>query len=414
MKFSPDSFLGKYIATFEEMETPRNYDLWCGLWILSNAVGRDVIIERPGAPLRLNLYVALIGEAGRLRKSTAIGHATQVVKRLTEVIPNVVVVEGKSTSESLQRSLSETSASSGEAHLCFSVSELVTVLGRESYTKNLPPFLVDMFDCPGMRTQPGTLRSGNVLLKNIYSTFLSGSAPTWLERAISPEVISGGFTSRTLFIVEHDPKRSVPWPVKVELDLDGLCAELLSLRETARKLGRIDIYPDALRAFSKWYTLRHAHTDPFRSTFEGREDSHVLKLAALLAINDQLFKIEKRHVKFAIQAIEKIKATTYLLFSLTRTSNKNVVAVTRIRDLLVKRGADWTPRGDVHRAVADLVGKPRLDSIMKALIDHSFAQTMVSKGRGRPMTIYRATQKILDPRMMNTVTDQLVKAEQAS
>src|SRR5215217_7994765 len=74
----PDTFLARYLDYNAEMETPLAYDFTAGLWLISAAIGRRVRVERPRAPVWLNLYAILCAEAGTTRKSSAIRRCQEV------------------------------------------------------------------------------------------------------------------------------------------------------------------------------------------------------------------------------------------------------------------------------------------------------------------------------------------------
>src|SRR5262245_1037536 len=94
----PGSFIANYMDWMSEQETPEMYDYMCALWCLSLALGRDVYVNRPRAPVHLNMYICLVSESGIMRKSTSIRMATSVVREyLTQTETPIALIESKTT-----------------------------------------------------------------------------------------------------------------------------------------------------------------------------------------------------------------------------------------------------------------------------------------------------------------------------
>ena len=163
-KIAPgDSFLGRYLKYNEGIETAHAYDFWCGLWLLSLAVGREVYVGRPKAPAFLNLYIILCAESGTTRKSTAVGIANRVAHAFNKSLHHenaYWLVENKCTTEQLLHRMSNQTLERDAARVGITVSELVTFLGREAYSATIPGTMTDLYDCPSERLGGGTLGRG--------------------------------------------------------------------------------------------------------------------------------------------------------------------------------------------------------------------------------------------------------------
>src|SRR5580765_4451640 len=106
-----DSFLAQYMDWMDVQETPHVYDLMCGLWCLSIALGRDTVVARPRAPVHLNMYLILVSESGIMRKSTSIRMATSVVREFLQThATHVSLIESKVTMGKLLEELTHGTA----------------------------------------------------------------------------------------------------------------------------------------------------------------------------------------------------------------------------------------------------------------------------------------------------------------
>ena len=52
-----NTFISEYMNECNNLETPRSYDFWSAVWIISLLVNRQLQIYRPNAPLFCNFYL---------------------------------------------------------------------------------------------------------------------------------------------------------------------------------------------------------------------------------------------------------------------------------------------------------------------------------------------------------------------
>ena len=368
------------------VETAESYDFWCALWAIGTGVGRGVYIDRPNSPVYHNWYIILAAEAGTTRKSTAVSSILSILSGVDSVLT------GKTSPESLELYLHDRCTEGGTARAHFAVSELVTILGREGYMSTMPGLLTDLYDCQELRTSPGTLQMGELVQKEVYVTFLSASTPSWLVTAINPSVIEGGFTSRVVFVVDDNRKRSIAWPKP----RDGGHIEKVreSFNETcrsARDVSRIGISTGGLKKFTNWYNSRASHTDPFQSGFEAREDDHLLRVASCLAINDGSREISDRHIGYGSKIISEAKSRANTLFGGDFSYHAKLVgAIERVRDILIKAGTDGIKHSDLQRSVVRKLDATELKTLMNIMHECGMVQ-LFKVGRGK---MYRATRAI--------------------
>tara|TARA_Y100000310_G_scaffold93889_1_gene91472 strand:+ start:6619 stop:7842 length:1224 start_codon:yes stop_codon:yes gene_type:complete len=384
----PDTFIGQYMEYMSNVETPHAYDFWCALWAIGVECGRTVFVDRPSAPVHLNWYLILAAESGTTRKSTAVRSVSQLVAS------DRGLLTGKTSPEALELILHQSTLQSGRAEAHFACPELVTILGREGYMSTMPGLLTDLYDCPDTRRSPGTLKSGEIIQHDVYVTFLSASTPSWLVTAINPSVIEGGFTSRVIFVVEDARKRAIAWPEYQPRSSiqTGLADVLQRTCSRARSIGALSISTGGLRKFTKWYKNRPVSNDPFYSSFEAREDDHVLRLAACLAINDGTLELQTTHVSVAIKVISHSKQRAAQLFGGNFSTGARVGdAVTRVRELLIEAGGDGIRHNALYRKVNHRLDNTEFKLLMKILHESDLIQVFQVEKGGK---IYRATRNI--------------------
>ena len=382
-----DSFIGQYMEYMSYVETAEVYDFWCAVWAIGEKCGRDVFVDRPRAPVYLNWYIILAAQSGTTRKSTAVGAISELVR----TDDNYIRVHSKAIPERLVHNLASQSNSEGHARCTIAVPELVTLLGKEGYLVNMPGLLTALYDCPAL-TDGDEIDGIKRPLRNVYVTLLSASTPSWLITAITPAVIEGGFTSRVIFVCSERRKRAIAWPSDDAIGMDGTKDLLVQAVEGACDVGKITLNKNAFEHYTKWYRTRHAHKDTYRSSFEAREDDHVLRLAACLSINDGSYRINQRHISTACKVISDVKQGAFELFGGDGGATLNsrlAEGIDKTRRELVKAGLDGVAHNKLYKAVRHKIDSKEFNLLMKIMQEAGMVQLFEIKGtRGK---IYRAT-----------------------
>lgn len=405
-----DTFLDKYLAYMSPLETPLAYDFWCGIWLLSSLVGRRTCVARPVAPVFLNVYAVLCADAGTTRKSSAI-RMCETVYRAAGLDKQHALISGKTTPEGIVKELSVRSNDGRGATASILVSELVTFLGKEQYAMGMPGLLTDLYDCP-LHREGFRVGTDARTIKNVYVNFLTASTPSWLVRAINPDVIEGGFTSRCLFIIEEKRKQMVAWPTVTD-PTDRLDNCVQSLHSISRKIQRyhdrgINLTDIAKTDFIKWYENRDYNaTDPFTASFEAREDHHVLRLAGLLAINDQSFVIDAFHVRHAIRIIASHKLSAATLFGSGRADRRIVNGIDKLRDVLANAGALGLSQTELLFKLRNYMRTREIEYALIIMHELEMVAKFEVKTGGRPKTVWRGSNKLLSRHLNETLMTRL-------
>lgn len=400
-----NTFIGEYLRFQDATETAELYDFWCALWIIGALAGRQVYVDRPRAPVFLNWYVFLVAESGVTRKSSAVREAMRWLR--PHLPKHTDIIEAKTTPEKMEQTLALQTINHQSARLVIGVSEAITLFGRERYSMGMPGLLTDLYDCPRIRQAMGTIAYGALTINNAYVSLLSASTPSWLASSINPTVIEGGFTSRCIFAVSEKPKRKVAWPESVQ---DGSHASLEQLNARCLSLTELQLTPEALTRFTNWYNSRRLHTDLYRTSFESREDAHILKVAACLMLNDNSSAISQSHIQTAIEVIDDAKERGHGLFNLTQQSDNRLVAgIESLRTALIAAGNTGISGTDLSARMARHFKRLELQTALRIMHELTLVQRfqLRSDGAGRPKTIWRATKAIVAEEALNNVKERM-------
>ena len=395
-----DSFIGRYLQHNANTETSIEYDFWGSLWLMSTALGRNLIVDRPSAPVYMNLYVIFVADSGVTRKSTAVRTAAAIASTFVSQLPDdqqPEVIEGKCTAERLDERLHERSETTGQASACISISELAVFLGTERYTNNVPGLLTDLYDCPQSRRSGGTLKRGAVIQHNVFVNFLSASTPAWLLKSVNPTVVQGGFTSRCMFVVSERPKSKIAWPTTdgaVVERTKRLLSDMHTMRYRASDYKFVTLNEGAMNTFERWYARRVVSVDDYNASFESRQDAHVLRVAAMLCINDDSWVVQHTHVQTAIRIIDDIKSGGSKLFSGGQERNRYILGVEAVRMALIQSGLDPMPRSKLFLRARYYVDFAEFSAILDVMHEMGAIQRFEMKlnNFGRAVELIRATK----------------------
>lgn len=415
-----NTFISNYMEYMADQETPAVYDFACACWILSNALGRSVIVDRPRAPVHLNTYVILVSESGIMRKSTSIRHATSLLRQFyDETKSATMLIESKASAGAITSELHYSSIKNGFAHMVFSVSELAAAFGRAAGVSALTALLTDLYDCPDVRSGGGSLshdKIKSVNLRNVFMGFLGGTTPSWLASAVTPTIIEGGFTSRCYFVVGRQRKRSIAWPSERGEEYAGqrrkLIEQLKEIVNESHTYARIGISDSARARFTSWYDERVLHKDTYRESFESREDGHVLRFGGLFAANEKAWQIDRDHIDRAIRYVGSIKSDGTGLFTGERIRELDLKWLRKLRDVLLKAGGPGISRMDLTKQMnARGLRTQEMRSTLHMM--HELDLVTIKEihpppgAPGRPRTMYHPTIYLQNEAFLQDVTRKL-------
>lgn len=148
-----------------------------------------------------------------MRKSTALG----VAKNLVRFVERVPIAPESSTREALIDDMSKNKVTweLGGRDVSYwqsaaFVGELEQFFGGKHINQQMVGFLTAIWDEPCFKER--TRKGGEVVINNPYFTMLGCCTPNWMNTKLQQDVISDGFTRRTIFVLEDQLNTLNPWP----------------------------------------------------------------------------------------------------------------------------------------------------------------------------------------------------------
>lgn len=371
------NWLDLYLEYSSNTESPTSYHLWCGISAIAGALQRKVYLHwGVGQTLYPNLYVVLVGPAGRTRKGVAIGIAKDLLRDLTNV---KIAPESASGQQAMTLVMKEAygnfiDPTDGQSKLHCSTTvfseELSVFLGQGNiaYLANL----TDWYDSKE-EWEYQSVGRGKDKLNGVCLNFLGGTAPDWIQSMIPQEAVGGGFTSRVIFVVEEKKGKIVPEPVMTKREIE-LRKQLRNDLERINKMaGEMTMNDACRRKYVNWYKSEsaaaeagHPAIDDSRfASYCERRATHLRKLLMVVsaARGDDLLLTEEdfdRTLGF-LEAAERNMSKTFGGFGKSRTSD----ATETIKNFIC--GMRHTTRGLVLQRYYLDVDAPTLSGIEQTL-----------------------------------------------
>lgn len=285
-------WLSGYIEYTHESEPPLSYHVWTGISLLAASLQRRIFLRWGYETIYPNMYIVLIGPSGKCRKGTAMSIGKDIIKDV-----GIKLTSESITREALIRAMKRAVVSyidPDNNNVVFHCSltaispELSVFLGQND-VKFLAD-LTDWYDSLDKWTYE-TKGSGVDDITGICFNLLGATAPDWLQSILPEEAIGGGFTSRIIFIVEENKRKTIPEPVIT----DKLNMVRAALKEDLERIATLSgefVMTDETRAlYSAWYQKQDDNTregkpvisDPRFTGYCERRATHIRKLCMIFS-----------------------------------------------------------------------------------------------------------------------------------
>jgi len=360
-------------------DMPDNFITWSAFSLLGAVMKNNVHFEIGTYTLFPNMFIVLVAPPG-IGKGTAMNILEDLIKdcKPTEIVNTL---SDRITAERILERIADGWASPPKIvnmqlamgtkdHNCLLFStELRVLLGASEW---MLEFLEEAWSKKTYDYQ--TKNKGSVFIDNMCCSLLAASVPDFL-RNVNREahmVITGGFSSRCLFIYAENPSKDLPFPepLKKNARSKALYDSLITdLQEIATLQGEFIIDADARIMFTKFLTANRiaASQDDSEAlaNFRARMKAHVLKLAMIFSVSkgDSLH-IDQMDMLNAIAEVNKIVLSLSKLFR-GAGDGMDASATARIQDLIDKAGR--ISKRELLRALHRHMSSETLDRILSML-----------------------------------------------
>ena len=297
------NFLKDYTYLYKDTEVPDIFTLWGGLCGISCVLGRRLWIDKGVFTVYPNIYVVLVAESGKCRKSTAVNLLESHLRSLSPV-PNLLCQ--KITCEGLIDDIRNVELTDGQAFLretcegMILLDELKIFLNNRTYDGGLGSLLIPLWDARDFYRYR-TKGRGVEEMRNICVGMFAGTTVRGIREAIPASAIGDGLTSRFIFVYVDKPRPPVPDPT-VDKNLKSKVVDQLA--QMCLLAGEVKLSEQAKKFWHDWY-IGFFEKSPLYYTenlegYASRRATHLLKTAMLFAVaNGSPFLIKEDHIKRA-------------------------------------------------------------------------------------------------------------------
>ena len=335
-------WLGAYLKFTSNLEACARFRFFTACCMLGSVLNNKCYIHR-GDPDLLpkifpNIWVILLAPPGRGHKTSTINLG---VNCLTKACPEVRILADKLTPESLIKTLASPQGKEvirigpRDATGLIKAPELSVFFGKQQYNTGLVSLVTDLYDYREEWASDTILRGKAVLKRNAISV-IGGSTPDWLQNMLPQDAFTGGFMSR--FVIVEMPPRYLKRCAFVDKVPGTSWQELvdqLSLYSTLNQ--EITWTQNGLKTYVDFYEKMIPTGDVQRDAYQERETEQIVKLSMLLAISENRYIIDSKHMNQARKILNSLMEETKPRIE-RLTTHPRMRLVQEIQDLLRSQG----------------------------------------------------------------------------
>lgn len=296
-------WVGEYVSLMLPLsEAPEQFHLAAGLGLIGASAGRRVSARYVSRDLYPNLYLMIVGVAGKSRKDTAIDFAFAMpdhqdgrvwndapFKELTDVGSPQGLMRGLEKYSNIWLHVTEYERLSQNAH--------------RTSTSAIIPLITTAWNTP--KKIENVTQGTPIEAKFPYLSIISAVQPETLAKEMLPADIANGYASRWLFIPGEGGDPISDPPDVDEITAHHLYARLLKIFEKYDG-KRLYLSPQAKERWDAWYVAdgkRKLDTDDEYS-MQSRLGVHIRKVSLIYAASVGAQAIELEHLESAIAFVE--------------------------------------------------------------------------------------------------------------
>jgi hypothetical protein len=306
------NWIKTYLAYTAESESPEEYHVWTAINAIAGAMRRKSFFHMGYFDYYPNMYIILVGPAGRCKKSTAM----RIGRNMLSAVPGVSFTTDSVTRERLIQDLTQSFVDGHSSMTAYS-SEFASLL--TSSGMDMVVFLTDIFDSPNEWAHK-TKTGGTNRIKGPWLNLIGATTPDWIAKAMPLDTVGIGLTSRIIFVYQDTPRVRPAFPVLNEDQLKLqplLVADLISMSSIS---GEYKLTPEAKAMHEDWHQSRilnpNTTGDPRLNGYFERKPTHLLKLCMIVAASfrNELV-IEAKDWQMSLDLLESVESKMTKVFA---------------------------------------------------------------------------------------------------
>jgi hypothetical protein len=336
-------FIQNWVKYAEGVETPELYDIWSALATLSSIVSRRVWINQGYYTIYANIYVVLVGMPGG-RKTTSMNMAKDMLRELGDIpfaataMTKEALTKYMATQCQRKFTLPGTDKEKTYTPCTLCLTELSHFLGTNS--AHMIDFLTTIYDQEVYDSK--TKNKGDDIIPGPYLTILACTTPSNITRYLKEDVISGGFSRRTLFAFELEDGEPIPFP-EVTPEAQKAWEDCVQWgRSLSSVRGEFVWTPAAKKWYEDFYVNLHKSikekNDVMTRGYYKSKHIQLLKISMLLALasNTELL-LHDEHLQLGLEILNRLEVNMHKVYEGMGRNELNAIAA-RIVEMLEMSG----------------------------------------------------------------------------
>jgi hypothetical protein len=327
-----ENWIESFLELTKNTESPKQFWLWAGLFILGRVLDRNVCFEMSIGTIYTNLYVMFVAPPAS-RKGPPAKEAKKFLSK--------VGFKRSSDSPTVRAflnhlNLAQQKNDKSSTHIIS--EEASSFLSHDA--KKMIELLTDFFECPENSENIDTYSTssaGKLILKKFFISLLILTTPKWIASNIPDEAFGGGLASRIITVTSRGREKFIALPPPFCSVLIGkLLHDLERIKEVK---GKFKFHEDAIKKYKEWYNEFSENIinipDERMHGFAGRFHVHVLKTAMLLSLSESNSLILKwKYIERAIELLQNVLKGLPLAFG-DIGSNKITIELMKVRSQIM-------------------------------------------------------------------------------
>lgn len=283
-------FIENFVEYLDNAETCEAYKKWCAVSAITACLQRRVKLQLGHIHIYPNMYIALVGAAGKTRKGTAIGP----YRRLLEDAGITICSESISTAKlvnrlkeagdtySLPATGMDTPATYTHSSLTLIAPELSVFIGYQE--KKFLATLADWWDSNDTWTYE-TISRGTDKIDGVWFNFLGGITPELLQSSLPQDAVGGGLLSRMILVYSDTRGKTIVFPEVTPKQLEMHDLLINQMNKMVLMAGEFAWSKQAKEYYYDWRleSVEHPVFDDYKLVgYNERRAVHFLKLMMVM------------------------------------------------------------------------------------------------------------------------------------
>lgn len=352
-----EDWLKSYIQYTSDLEAPDQFHFWAGVHAIGGALAGKTWFNMGKFKWRPSFYIVYLAPPGIATKSTTVGAVEDLMEGIASIKNGPTSVTMQALFDAFIEVQETTVAKNAHtdmqnvthASCVIQVSELGNFL--DLYDNKLIDFLVDAWDSREKPTKRRTRGGGEIEFRTPCLNLIGATTPSWLRGNMPEYMITGGLTSRMIFVKGEHKRQFVPYPFLQQTGIPVHLREDLAhdLQEIANLSGQFKMTPEALEKGSEWYNSywesipKHLRDERMQG-YASRKQCHLHKLAMVLsAARSDSMIITLREFDEALTILGALEADLADVFN-SVTENEGVKQLAIVLAALRQNGRITKPK----------------------------------------------------------------------